>query len=283
MGERLRGVCDAFEVTVDKPRRGDRELQIEVVFTPGGPADRATLELRLYSRRLGWVVRKESRWDRGTSVAGTTAILERGETGRLRFTRPLPAFVTSYRGTGLEIAPVLVTEGEDGSALRLQLEVPSVAPDARLVVRGLPLTAQLRSGLIGRLRGGHPVASFESPRAGTLLVTVRDAAALTSGRVRLEAVEFDHNEGGDDEWDPPIVATSAALVAAGGGELRGELALPEATAAPASIACSWGPRIQGIRWLARFELEDARGKVTRAKVPLHVGVEREDARDDDDG
>lgn len=278
MGTRLRGVCDAFEVTVQQPRRGDRELQVEVVFTPGGPTDRATVELRLYARRLGLVARRKASWDTEAPVPGTRARLERGESGRLRFARPLPPFVTSYDGTGLDVAVVLVTEGEDGSAVRLQLDAPPVAQDAWLVVRGLPRSEPLQAtGLMGRLRGGGPVAEFEDVRPGTVGVTVQGARALTGGRVRLEAVEYERTDGHHSDWDPPIVTTEATLVAAGESNLRAELALPEATAAPASIECSRGSDTQGIRWLARFELDDARGKVTRAQVPLHVGVERDGA------
>ena len=274
MGTRLRGVCDAFEVLVDPPRRGDRELQIEVVFTPGGPTDRATIELRLFARKLGWAVRREERFDTEAPVAGTKAHLERGETGRLRFTRPLPPFVTAWRGVGLEIAVVLVCEGEDGSRVALHLDAPPVAADARLLVRGLPLSEPLRASGLGRLRGALADARFESGRAGALSVTVEGGRDLAGGRVRVEAVEFERSEGSDYEWDPPIVTAEAPLVPAGAGSLRADLTLPEATAAPASLACEWGATIQGIRWLARFELEDERGKFTRARVPLHVGVER---------
>jgi hypothetical protein len=278
MPTQLKGVCDAFEVTVDAPQRGDRELNVEVVFTPNGPTDRATIELRLYSRRLGWVIRKKDNWDREASVPGTKARLERGETGRLRFTLPLPPFVTSHEGTGLELAAVLVTEGEDGSKLRLQLDMPPVAEDAYLVVRGLPLSEPLQStGVLGRFRAGRVFAHLEPGRAGTVLVSVRGARGFSSGRVELFAVEYERDEGHYYEWDEPIVTTQAAFVAAGDGELRAELPLPEATAAPASIECSWGAETQGIRWWARFELEDPEGKVTRGKVPLHVGVERADS------
>ena len=274
MATRLRGVCDAFEVTVEEPRRGDRELHVEVVFAPGGPTDSATIELRLYSRRLGWVIRKESNWDREAAVPGTKARLERGETGRLSFTRPLPPFVTAYKGTGLEVAPVLVTEGDDGSKLRLLLDPPPVAEDAYLVVRGLPMEAALSSvGLLRALRGRRPVARFDAAGAGAVAVTVESTEA-TSGRVRLEAVEHEHNDGSDYEWEPPIATTEAALVSAGTGRLRADLPLPDATAAPASIECSRGSDTQGIRWFARFRLEDARGKALEGQVPLHVGVDR---------
>ena len=274
MGTQLRGVCDAFEVAVEEPRRGDRELQIDVAFTPGGPTDAATIELRLYSRRLGWVIRKASNWDREAPVPGTKARLERGETGRLNFTRPLPPFVTAYKGTGLELAPVLVTEGDDGSKLRLLLDPPPVAEDAYLVVRGLPLEAPLRSvGVLTALRGRRPTARFEATRTGVVAVTVESAEA-TSGRVRLEAVEHEHNDGSDYEWEPPIVTTEAVLVSAGSGRLRADLLLPAATAAPASIQCNLGSDTQGIRWFARFRLEDARGNALDGEVQLHVGVER---------
>jgi hypothetical protein len=274
MTARLRGTCEAFEVTVDEPQRGDDELRIDVVFVPDGPTDAATIELRLYSRRLGWVIRSEDRWDREASVPGTRARLERGRTGRLSFTRPLPPFVTAFTGTGLEIGVVLVTEGDDGSKLRLLLDAPPVAEDAYLVVRGLPLEERLRSvGLLRSLRGDRPTVKVEPGPSGTVAVTVA-GAAISGGLVRLEAVEFEHNDGADHEWDPPIAATEAVLTLAGTDRLRANLPLPAATAAPASIKCSWGSDTQAIRWYARFELEDSRGRVTRGEIPLHVGVER---------
>lgn len=274
MTAQLRGTCDAFEVTVDQPQRGDDELRIEVAFAPGGPTDAATIELRLYSRRLGWVIRDEDKWDREAAVPGTKARLERGATGRLSFTRPLPPFVTAFTGTGLEIAVVLVTEGDDGSKLRLVLDAPPVAEDAHLVVRGLPLEERLQSvGLLRSLRGNRPTVRVEPGAPGTVAVTV-ESPELSGGRVRLEAVELEHNDGSDYEWEPPIVTTEAALTPAGADRLRADLPLPDATAAPASIECAWGSDTQGIRWYARFELEDARGHVTRGEVPLHVGVER---------
>jgi hypothetical protein len=97
---------------------------------------------------------------------------------------------------------------------------------------------------------------------------------MSAGRVRLEAVELEHSDGSDYEWEPPITATEATLTLAGTDRLRADLPLPEATAAPASIECTWGSDRQGIRWYARFELEDSRGRVTHGQVPLHVGVER---------
>lgn len=274
MGTRLRGVCDAFEVTVDEPRRGDRELTIDVVFTPDGPTDSATIELRMYARDLG-PMRFEGSWDKETPVAGTRANLLRGKTGRLRFTRPLPAFVVSYRGKTVELAPVLVTEGDDGSKLRLQLDVPAVADDAWLVVHGLPRSKSLRSkGLGGLLRGRQYTVHVDQLREGTVSVSVQGPRPLTSGRARLEAVEFRHDQERDYwETEPPIVTTEAALVAAGAGRLRGELPLPEATAAPASIECG-PPLSQGVRWWVRLELEDERGDIARTELPLHVGVER---------
>ena len=274
MTAQLRGTCEAFEVTVDQPQRGDDELRIEVLFAPDGPTDAATIELRLHSRRLGWVIRAEDRWDREAPVPGTKARLERGRTGRLSFTRPLPPFVTAHRGTGLEIGVVLVTEGDDGSKVRLLLDAPPVPEDAYLVVRGLPLEEQLRSvGLLRSLRGDRPTVRVESGPGGTASVTVL-GAGISAGRVRLEAVEFEHNDGVDYEWDTPIVATDARLAPAGTDRLRANLSLPAATAAPASIKCSWGSDSQAIRWYARFELEDLHGRVTRGEIPLHVGVER---------
>ncbi len=275
-GPALRGECEAFAVTVELPRRGDRELLIEVVFAPGGPTDTATIELRLYARRLAAILRPEHKWETEGSVPGTKARLERGETGRLRFTRPLPPFVTSYRGTGLEVAAVLVTAGEDGSKVGLLLDPIQVAQDAVLVVRteSEPVRA---TGVLGPLRGKVGVARFRNARPGAVEVTVEGEQALTGGRVRLEALEYERYEGNRSDWDPPIVATEATLFATGDGGLRGELQLPEATAAPASIECGWGTRTQGIRWLARFELEDSDGDVSRAQAPLHVGVERPEA------
>ena len=277
MTARLRGTCDAFEVTVDEPQRGDDELRIDVVFVPDGPTDAATIELRLYSRRLGWVIRGEDRWDREASVPGTKARLERGRTGRLSFTRPLPPFVTAYKGTGVEIGVVLVTEGDDGSKVRLLLDAPPVAEDAYLVVRGLPLEERLRSvGLLRSLRGDRPTVRVEPGPSGTVAVTVL-GADISAGRARLEAVECEHNDGADHEWDSPIVVTDARLTPAGTDRLRANLPLPAATAAPASIKCSLGSDWQAIRWYARFELEDLHGRVTRGEIPLHVGVERASA------
>jgi hypothetical protein len=275
-GPALRGECEAFEVTVELPRRGDRELQIEVVFAPDGPTDRATIELRLYARRLSAILRGEQRWDTEGSVPGTKARLERGETGRLRFPRPLPPFVTSYSGTKLEVATVLVTEGEDGSKVALLLDPIQVAQDAALVVRteAEPLRA---TGVLGPLRGKVGVARFHNARPGSVALTVQGDQALTGGRVRLEALEYERSEGHRSDFEPPIAATEATLFATGDGGLRGDLPLPEATAAPASIECRWATRAQGIRWVARFELENSDGEVTRAHAPLHVGVERAEA------
>jgi hypothetical protein len=276
MGTRLRGVCDAFEVTVDEPRRGDRELNVDVVFAPDGPTDRAIIELRMYARDLG-PMRFEGSWDREAPVPGTRANLLRGKTGRLRFTRPLPAFVTSYLGKNVELAPVLVTEGDDGSKLRLQLEVPQVAEDAWLVVRGLPRSESLRSkGLGGLLRGHQYSVHVDQLREGTVSVSVQGPRPLTRGHARLEAVEFRHDQE-REYWEtkPPIVSTEAALVAAGAGRLRAELPLPEARAAPASIECG-PPLSQGVRWWARLELEGEGGDVARTELALHVGVERPD-------
>ena len=274
MGTRLRGICDAFEVTVDEPRRGDRELNIDVVFAPDGPTDRAVIELRMYSRER--IRRLDDGWDRDVSIAGTKAFLARGESGRLHFTRPLPAFVTSYGSENLELAPVLVTEGEDGSKLRLQLHVPPVAEDAYLVVRGLPRSERLRArGLLGALRGQRFSVRVDALRRGAVSVTLDGPRPLTGGHARLEAVEFKHDsEGHYVEYEPPIVATEARLVVGGAGRVRGELPLPDATAAPASLECG-PPRSQGVRWMARFELEDERGDSARVQLPLHVGVERD--------
>ncbi|MDQ4041111.1 MAG: hypothetical protein M3141_05115 [Actinomycetota bacterium] len=272
-GPALRGECEAFAVTVEVPNRGDRELAIEVIFAPGGPTDSATIELRLYARRIGAILRGEHKWDTEGSVPGTKARLERGATGRLRFTRPLPPFVASYRGTGLEVAAVLVTEGHDKSNVRLLLDPVQVAQDAVMVVR--TETEPLRAtGVLGPLRGKVGVAHFRNAGPGAVGVTARGQRAFTGGRVRLEALEYERYEGKRSDWEPPIVATEATLFSTGAGGLRGELALPEATAAPASIECGWASRTQGIRWVARFELEDSDGDVIRAQAPLHVGVER---------
>ena len=277
MGTRLRGVCDAFEVTVDEPVRGARELNIGVVFVSGGPTDRARINLRLYSRTRQWVIRKTGAWDLEAHVPETLAILERGETGCLRFTRPLPAFVASYRGQDIEITPVLVTEGDDGSKVRLELDIPLVAEDAWLVVRALPRSEQVRStGLTGLLRGGQFRVRLEDARRGTINLTVEGPRPLSAGRARLQAVEFtDDSESPYTESEPPIVTTETTLVAAGMGTLRGELMLPDATAAPASLYFGGGTYRQGIKWAARLELEDENGGVARVELPLDVGVERD--------
>jgi hypothetical protein len=277
MGTRLRGICEAFEVTVDEPSRGDRELNIDVVFAPDGPTDRATIELRMYARDFGALIRQPERWDTEVSIVGTKAFLARGKTGRLRFTRPLPAFVTSYRSEHLELTPVLVTEGEDGSKLRLQLHVPAVAEDAYLVVRGLPRSERVRArGLIGALRGRRFSVRVDELRRGAVSVTLEGPRPLTAGHARLEAVEYTHDSDGDyREYEPPIVATQSRLVAGGAGRLRGELSLPAATAAPASLEFGGGSTTQGIKWLVRFEVEDEGGDDARVQLPLHVGVERD--------
>jgi hypothetical protein len=277
MGTRLRGVCDAFEVTVDEPARGARDLNINVLFVPGGPTDRAKINLRLYSRTREWVIRKKAGWDLEAHVPGTLASLERGATGQLRFTRPLPAFVASYSGRDIEITPVLVTEGDDGSKVRLQLDIPLVAEDAWLVVRGLPRSEQVRAtGLTGLLRGRRFRVRLEEARRGTINLTVEGPRPLSAGRARLRAVEFtDDSESPYTESEPPIVATDTTLVAAGSGMLRGELTLPDATAAPASLSFSGGTYRQGIRWAARLELDDEDGDVAQVEVPLDVGVERD--------
>ena len=64
----------------------------------------------------------------------------------------------------------------------------------------------------------------------------------------LEAVEYERTDG-PYEWEPPILTTAATLQRFGEHELRAELALPDATAAPASVECRWGSDTQGIRWL----------------------------------
>ena len=223
---RIRASCEAFEVTLDEPRPGDHELRIEVVFAPDGPTDSATIELRLYSRRLGWVIREEMKWDREASVPGTAARLERGASGRLSFTRPLPAFVTGHKGTGLEIAPVLVTEGTDGSRLRTALPLPQVGPDTQLVVRGLPRTEPLTpSGLLPKLRRGAVTVDLDQPQRGVLAVALEDVGSVESGRVRLEAVEYEREDGHYSEWEPPIVSTEAHLHRVGEHGLRAELTL----------------------------------------------------------
>lgn len=279
MSERLSAACDAFSVEIDEPHRGDRELHVGVVFAPGGKVDRATIELQLYARKHSGVLRAANSWDTEAAVPGTKAVLERGETGRLRFTRPIPPFVRTFRGTGLEVAVVVVTEGDDGSRLVLALEPLLIADDARLLVRGLPLTQALSLGPVRGFRRDPPVATFEEMPGGAIAITVRAAGSISGGHVRLEALEYEREHGKHLDWAPPIVAVEAALARVDAGQLRAEVRLPEATAAPASIECSWATRTQGIRWLARFELEDAHRKVVRAAVPIHVGVERSpDAR-----
>ena len=282
MAARIRGVCDAFEVTVDEPQRGDHELRVDAVFAADGPTDRATIGLYLYARRRRGVIRlKEEAFDTEAYVSGTAAVLERGETGRLRFTRPLPAFVVSHRSENLEVTPVLVTQGDDGSRLSLQLDVPAVAEDARLVVRGLPRSERLRpAGVLGRLRRRRFLVGVEQLRRGAIAVTAEGPRPLTGGHVRLEAVEYMEvrGEGGYySEWEPPLVTSEASLLAAGAGSVRAELALPEATAAPASIQCAGGQSEQGVRWMVRLVLEDDEDDSTRVELPLHVGVEREGA------
>ena len=274
MSERLTATCDAFSVEVGALRSGDRELQVGVVFAPGGTVDRATTELRLFARKHTGVLRVADSWDTEAAVPGTKAVLERGETGVLRFTRPIPSFVTAFRGAGLEIAVVLVTEGEDGSRLVLALEPPPIAADARLVVRGLPFSQALSYGLVGRLIRRHPpMATFEEMPDGSIAIAVEAAGSMTGGRVRVEALEYERDHGKHFDW-APVVAVEAALVRVDPGQLRAEVRLPEATAAPASIECSWASRTQGIRWLARFELDNKPGKAIRVVVPIHVGVER---------
>ena len=81
MVERLTATCDAFALAVDVPRRGDRELHLEVTFTPGGTVDSATVELRLFARKVSGVLRAATHWDTEAAVPGTKAILERGKAG----------------------------------------------------------------------------------------------------------------------------------------------------------------------------------------------------------
>ncbi len=275
MGTRLTSSCEAFTLTVDEPRRGDHELQVEFVFAPQGPADRATIELRLCARRLG-IIHVGDRWDTEAAVPGTRARLERGETGRLRFTRPLPPFVAAFRGRRFEFAVVVFAEAEDGSRRRLRLDIPEVASDAQLVVRGLPREEQLSPGPIrGLFRRRRPVATFTDGPAGTLLVELREAPGLTGGSVALAAVEYDRGAGQAIAlYEPDITAVQAPLVPSGAGSATAQLRLPPATAAPASIECTNEVTYQGIRWLARIEIEDGGRKPFRARVPLHVGVER---------
>ena len=157
----------------------------------------------------------------------------------------------------------------------LAFEPPPIAADARLVVRGLPFSQALSNGLAGRLlRRDRPIATFAEMSTGSIAISVEAVGPITSGRLRVEALEYEREHGNHFDWAPPIVAVDAALVSVDSGQLRAEVRLPEATAAPASIECSWASRSQGVRWLARFELENERGKVIRAAVPIHVGVER---------
>jgi hypothetical protein len=177
----------------------------------------------------------------------------------------------------VELAPVLVTEGEDGSKLRLQLDVPQVAEDAWLVVRGLPRSESLRSkGLRGFLRGRQYTVQVDQLREGVVSVSVQGPESLTGGRARLEAVEFRHHHDDYKYWEtqPPIVTTEAALLPAGAGRLRGELPLPEATAAPASLEIGASRVSQGVKWWVRLELDDEEGGVARVELSIHVGVER---------
>lgn len=274
MGTRISGACEGFEVAVRAPERGERELDVEVVFAPDGPAGGATVEVQMYARALAWKGQKEGDWDARASVPGTLRELERGDTGRVRATLPLPASVASYRGTGIEITAVLVTKGGDGSLLRLPLDPPPPPPDARLVVEDLAQERKLKATGLSRLRRGRPRVRFEEARPGAVAVTVAGPRALAGGRVVAEAFEYhDRPEPQYDEWGP-VATSEAPLAPVGDGRLRGELALPDPTAAPPSLECAYASRRQGVRWQARLELEEEGGRTIRGRIPLEVGIER---------
>lgn len=200
------------------------------------------------------------------SAAHRSRLILRGLPKRLPLAEPYRLWI----GIGLCAAALLL----------LVVDVPLLRAGAGLLgTAGVLLTSFALAGKLGWTTLGVTqvtLASADTADGAELSISLPKAAGVARARARLLAAEFELDEGHTCQHGE--LFSSATELVEGAGELCGRLPLPEAGAAPPSLALRSGRTVLSIRWRVIVERESARGVVVRSTFPLAVGVAPREAR-----
>jgi hypothetical protein len=197
------------------------------------------------------------------ATEGLSSVL-RGLPKEQRLARPAPlvtAVVMALAGAGL-VALAWVRD----------LLLPGQIGFAVLGV-GVLLAFIFRRGALGWLRVGNPTTRLEA-RDGALFAAVRGSDRLSGGRARIVATEYERYDGHAKELRE-ITSRDVPLEKREDGSWAARVPLPAAGEAPPSLALTGPKRLEAIRWVAKIEMESARGSVAHVSIPVHVGLQKD--------
>jgi hypothetical protein len=193
------------------------------------------------------------------STEGQHAVL-RGLPKEQSLARPAPFFTA--------VVMTLAGAALVGLASARDLLLPGQIGFAVLGV-GVVLAFVFRRGALGWLRVGNPTTRLEA-QADAMLAIVRGSSRVSGGKARVVATEYEHYDGSTREVRE-IASRSAPLERAADGSWTARVPLPAPGEAPPSLALRGPKRLAAIRWVAKLELTNPRGRTAHAVIPIHMG------------